>query len=337
MNIYLDDGYVDMGKIMEIPVPFIFVVGGRGTGKTYRTIDELIERNIKFFFMRRTQTQADIVNIPDFAPYKTLAHDKGYNITSKKISKYNAGWYMDLDEDGGLPFAYTGALSTLSNMRGFDAHEVKVLVYDEFIPESHERTLKNEAKALYNAFETMNRNRELTGLDPLKLIALANSEDVANPLFLDLGLVKVCLKMKKKNQRVYINRDRGIAIIDLSDSDISERKKETALYRLNKSSDFNAMALGNNYNNEQGRIRSKPIKEYKPIVVIGELCIYEHKSNGEFYATTHVVGNPPKYTMGDADRARFIRVYRWIWDAYMENEIEFEEYLCEVLLTKAFK
>jgi hypothetical protein len=41
------------------------------------------------------------------------------------------------------PIGYTCALSTLSNMRGFDASDIQLLICDEFIPEKHERLLKN--------------------------------------------------------------------------------------------------------------------------------------------------------------------------------------------------
>ena len=45
------------------------------------------------------------------------------------------------------------ALSTVSNLRGFDMSDCTLLIYDEFIPEPHERPLKNEAAALFNAYE----------------------------------------------------------------------------------------------------------------------------------------------------------------------------------------
>ena len=37
------------------------------------------------------------------------------------------------------------------------------IIFAEFIPEAHERLIKNEAAALFNFYETINRNRELDG------------------------------------------------------------------------------------------------------------------------------------------------------------------------------
>lgn len=338
MNIYIpDSGYLDVRKIKNLNVPFNFIVGGRGTGKTYGALEMVIQDNIQFMLMRRTQSQTDLINKPEFSPFKPIAQDHGIDISTKQISKYNAGIYIDIDDDGGLPIGYTCALSTIANMRGFDASDVELLIWDEFIPEKHERALKNEADAFYNAYETINRNRELKGLKPLQVLAMANANDLANPLFIDLNLVRICQRMRKKGQSVYINKERGIAIFLLDKSEISEKKQDTAVYRLTSGSDFEKMSLKNEFNNEIGRVKSKPLKEYKPIVEIGDLVIYEHKHNRELYATTHRIGSPEYFGTGDADRARFIKQYRWVWDEYMDNNIEFEEYFCEILLTKIFK
>lgn len=338
MNIYLDSGYLDMRKIRDTNIPFIFIVGGRGVGKTYGALDMVVEDGNQFMLMRRTQTQTDLINKPEFSPFKPLMRDKGYKIETKQVSKYNAGIYMNMEEEGGLPIGYTCALSTIANMRGFDASDVDILLWDEFIPEKHERALKNEAQAFFNAYETMNRNRELKGERPLQVIALANANDLANPIFIELGLVRVTQKMRKKGQETYINKERGIAIFLLDKSPISEQKSDTAIYRLTSGSDFEKMSIKNDFSGDKiGRVKSQPLQEYKPIVEIGDLCIYEHKSKRTLYASTHRLGSPTHFGTGDAERARFIRAFRWIWDEYMENNIEFEEYLCEILLTKAFK
>ena len=336
-NLYDENGYVNIKKIINLDIPFIFIVGGRGTGKTYGTLKMVVEDDIMFMLMRRTQSQTDLINKPEFSPFKPINSDLGINIETKQVSKYNAGLYNNIEE-GGSPIGYTCALSTIANMRGFDASDVKILIWDEFIPEKHERPLKNEAMAFFNAYETINRNREIKGEKPLQVIALANANDLANPIFLELGLVRIANKMKKRKQESYINKERGIAIFLLEESPISKQKGETAVYKLTRGSDFEKMSIENRFSSDKkSRIKSKPLREYRPIVCIGELCIYEHKSNTTLYASTHKTGSPITYTLSDADRARFIRAYKWVWDEYLENNIEFEEYLCEIMLTKAFK
>lgn len=47
MNLYLDNGYVDIRSIRESGYPFIFMWGGRGIGKTYGVIDDVINNGEK--------------------------------------------------------------------------------------------------------------------------------------------------------------------------------------------------------------------------------------------------------------------------------------------------
>jgi hypothetical protein len=166
-------------------------------------IETVIEDEIKFIYMRRTQSQADLINKPEFSPFKSLNNDFGWKIGTDSISKYNAGFYQQIESDDrlvctGAPLGFTAALSTISNIRGFDASDVELQIYDEFIPEKHERPIKNEGAAFLNAYETINRNRELKGRKPLQCICLANANDLANPIFMELRLVRKAEQMRRK-------------------------------------------------------------------------------------------------------------------------------------------
>lgn len=343
MNIYQKSGYIDIRAIMALGLPFNFIVGGRATGKTYTSLETVKEDGIKFIYMRRTQSQADMINKPEFSPFKSLNEDHGWTIGSTALSKYNAGFYETVEtEDGGRqcvgsPIGYTCALSTISNMRGFDASDVRLLIYDEFIPEKHERPIKNEGAAFLNAYETINRNRELKGEKPLQVLCLANANDLANPIFLELGLVRKAEQMRRKGQEISIDKERGAGLFILDKSPISAQKRNTALYKLSRGSEFSSMSLENDFANEDiGRIKTQPLGEFRPVVTVGEITVYKHKSRGEYYVSTHKAGSCAEFGSGDTDKNRFRRAYGWIWQEYMKNNIIFEEYLCEVLLNRYF-
>jgi hypothetical protein len=245
--------------------------------------------------MRRTQSQADLINKPEFTPFKSVARDMGIEIISTPITKYNAAFFEGKQEDDkivpiGLPIGYTMALSTVSNLRGFDASDCTILIYDEFIPEKHERPLKNEASALFNAYETINRNRELSGNAPLKMLCLANANDITNPIFTELNIVDKVFSMEKKKQTVSINEKRGYAVVLLSESPISQKKRETALYKLTSCSDFESMAVDNSYNVDFEKSHNINLIEYIPRFTIDGITVYKHKSNGRYYCTVHKSG-----------------------------------------------
>ena len=326
-KIYLPSGYLNIRGILSYKCTFNFIVGGRATGKTYGALDYVQDNNIKFMLMRRTQAQADLINKPDFSPFKPVCDDRHIDITTASVSKYNARFIKD-DETIG----YTCALSTIANMRGFDASDVKILIYDEFIPERHERPIKSEGAAFLNAYETMNRNRELKGKRPLTVLCLANAFDIANPIFLELGLVGIAEKMKQNGRELYIDRDKSILILMPDSNKIMKEKSETALYKLTEGSEFKAMALNNDFiYNPTDNIKSLPLREFNPVVTVGEITIYKHKSKRLYYVSEHRTGNPPTFTTDEIGLKRYIKNYGMrFYRLYMQNCFKFE-----IMLTKS--
>lgn len=328
MNIYLESGYLNIPAILQLNKPFTFIVGGRGIGKTYGALKYIIEEKIPFMLMRRTQTQTDLINKPEFSPFKSIADDLNRNISVSSMSKYSSTVYLD-DE----PLGYTCALSTISNMRGFDASNVRLLVYDEFIPERHERLLKNEGSAFLNAYETINRNRELKGDRPLQAMLLANSFNIGNDIFMEMGLVNIAAKMQRDGQELYVNNNTGIALIMPNNSRISEAKANTALYRATSDGSFSKMALGNEFSyNPSDNIGTRPLKEYKPVVTIGGITIYKHRSGKGYYIVEQDNGSQNRYNTDNVDMKRFLKKYGMsLYNAYMANCIIFQNMLTKSL------
>lgn len=334
MKIYDPNGYVNIEGILSEGYPFNFLIGGRGVGKTYTALKVAREKKYKFMLMRRTQSQADLISKPEFSVFKPLNQDLLINVEVERISKYNSMFY-ETEGELKIPIGYTCALSTISNMRGFDASDIQLLIYDEFIPEKHERLLKNEADALWNAYETMNRNREIKGCAPIQLLCLANANDITNPVFESLKLIRIADRMQRGNSDRWTDDKRGIQLIMLHRSPISRKKAGTALYRLTSGSEFEAMALDNDFNVNTQHVKPRPLNEFLPVCSIGELCIYRHKSEKRLYASTHISGVfNRKYSFSDTDRLHYQRLYRTHWDMYVSGKIDFEDVLSEKLFLK---
>ena len=75
MKRFLDNGYADIESIINLNMPFTFIIGGRGTGKTYGVLKYIIENRKTIMLMRRTQAQTDLINKPEFSPFKVLETD----------------------------------------------------------------------------------------------------------------------------------------------------------------------------------------------------------------------------------------------------------------------
>ena len=326
-NIYLESGYLDIAAILKFNKPFTFIVGGRGIGKTYGVLKYALEHDIKIMLMRRTQAQIDLINKPDYSPYKSIALDEDLDIYVRSVSKYSSAIYMDDKIIG-----YTCALSTIANIRGFDASDIKWLVFDEFIHEPHEKAIKGEGAAFLNAYETINRNRELKGQAPLQSFCLANAFDIGNPIFMEMGLVNTAARMQRDNKEIYTN-NKGICLIMPDNSPISEAKANTALYRATQNTTFGQMALANEfaYNPDDG-IRQRPLKEHRPIVTVGGITIYKHRSDNTYYITEQDAGSVNKYNTDTVDLKRFLKKYGiQLYNAYMANRVFFENMLTKQL------
>lgn len=328
MSIYLDNGYLNFDAIISPDYPFTFIIGGRGTGKTYGAIKYVLDKGLKFMFMRRTQTQCDLISKQQFSPFTPVADDSGITLKSFPISKYSAE-IAETDEEGKpcLSLGYTCALSTISNLRGFSAESVKILIYDEFIPERHEHAMRNEADAIYNAYETINRNRELKGENPLLMVCLANAMSLDNPVFMSLGVINTCVGMVRQKREVFRDKARGLQIIILSQSAISQAKSTTAVYNLvGPDSSFREMAIGNVFDDlDTESVIPQSLKQYNPLVVVGELEVYVHKSEQRYYVTTHKSGGCKVYGNSAVDIKRFNRDFWYLPIRRLSGKVLFED------------
>lgn len=336
MKLYDVDGWVHWDNIINLNEPYNFVYGGRGCGKTYGLLKKILTdpAKPKFVFMRRTQKQLNTISIDGLSPFIKLRNDLGLDLKIKASSKTETTSIIIDDEERGIGIA----LSTVSNLRGFDS-DAKYLIYDEFIPDPSERTtIKKgmEGFSFMNVIETLARNRELLGGEPLKVFGLANANDIGNPIFMELGLVTIAERMKEKEQEYYQNHNRGLLLVDCFKSPISEKKKDTSLYRVaDKNSSFYTMAIENEFVSDSiAIIKSRNLKEYIPILTISDLTFYEHKSDNMYYLSEHRTGTPPIYSTASADLERFRKEYYYLWNAYLNREIEFENRLCAVVFDK---
>lgn len=327
MGMYLDSGYINIQWIVSRETTFNILIGARGIGKTYGALDYCLSNKIKFMYLRRTQTQADIAGSPIYCPVKSIT-DAIYPDRSGK------NLYQLTDNDKNT-YGYIAALSTFSNLRGFDSSEIDWIIFDEFIPEAAERTMKNEGETFLNLYETVNRNRELKGKPPVFVLLMANSNQIASSILLQLQLVRPIAKMIKAAQSYWYDKERSVSVIYPIDSPISQRKAGTALYKLAGNGAFSDMALSNVFADlDDPMIKSRPLNEYKPICAIGEICIYRHKSRNEYYVTSHFSGKPQVFSLSQSDLARFRKQYLWLQLAILQNQVYYEDKVVQLILEK---
>ena len=146
--------------------------------------------------------------------------------------------------------------------------------------------------------------------------------------------MKTALNMIHGKQMVWKNADGSRLMIMLCDSAISNRKKETALYK-NASRDFMTMALDNAFRTDGTQIRSMPLREFNHLVSIGEIGIYRHKSERRYYVSSKV--QTPYYDDFGISLKMFRQDFIMLRVNYLiAKNVLFEDYESELLFREYF-
>lgn len=346
MGFYLENGFLDFEKVKRQGLPFNLLIGGRGIGKTFGCLENLLLGGEKFIFARRTEKQLENIAKPDVDPTIDINKKLGSAFSFRRIPGAGLGIYPgELSDDGEIqpydrPVAICQALSTVGNLRGTGGGtEFKYIVIDEFIKLAHEKPFKGEDTAFFDLYESLNRNRELQppmgkGEPPLQAFLLSNSNSINSPIIAALGLINQLARMQRRaaqtgEDQFYINRERGIFVAFFCDSPVSKAKANTALYRaLGGGSEYSEMAVGNRFSEdtEAPDIRSRPIAEYRPLITVGEITIYQHKSNGHYYVNSRRAQAPVTFGCSSEELEKFSKRYGRIYSAFLSDGVYFEDF-----------
>ena len=270
--------------------PLSIFIGARGVGKTYSAFSYLLDQDSVFIYLRNTDVQIQECCTAFGNPFKRWAEDHGRDIFIRKEKKH-ANIYERTGEEIRL-IGYAVALSTFENLRGIDLSEVKSGMIDEFIEMNPQRF--KQFDTFSNFYETVNRNRELTGEKPLQVLMLSNAQKLDNDILRGYDLITQIEQMLKTGQREY---SRKYLYLNLVESEVSQLKKDTALYQLSEGSSFYDQAIRNEFSNENfSGIRKQPLKEYNGWVQLDDMYIYKHKSRNDYFITYSRCRNIRKYS-----------------------------------------
>ena len=309
---------------------FNFFIGGRGIGKTYSVLKNIYEKKIPFIYLRYTNNELDIaINSDIFQQY-------GEDISYKRI------------EDGFYSFNYDGkvigyglSLTTFRSKRGIDFSWIKLIFFDEFIPEIGSRKVISYVGDVFqNMYETVNRNREFNGGDPVLFIGCANSNDINNPLMVDLNLVNPAEELIRTGKEFYFDEDRRyqLAILKASPSFL-EKKSKTALYSF-ATDKYKDMSLHSIFSyNDFSNVKFKSLKGYKPILAIANrFTIYKQKGDEQYLCHPSIASGVDIYNINDiVDKHKLLNKYLIFFESkFYKNKVTFATYEIKTLFIDLF-
>ena len=266
--------WYDIGQTLTYNCLFNFVIGARGTGKTYsakkRAIKLFLERGHQFVYLRRYQEEIDETAEGYFND--VLLNNEFPNV---KI-EYVAGQYFINDQLAGYAMALTKAKSYKSSSYPL----VYFMIFDEFLIEDngYTRYLKNEVKQFLGFYMSIDRYRGV------QVFFLANSTTMVNPytMYWNLSLPYGSNIVRK-----------GDVLLQLvEDVEFIESRKQTRFGKLIEGTDFAEYAIENKFIQDSKTFimkKSEKAQYYFTFLYQGEKYgIWVDYSQGKFFVSQNV-------------------------------------------------
>ena len=303
--------FVNVWRTVKSTPYFLYMfIGGRGVGKTYSTLEGVLNDKAYFMYVRRTETELKNSCKQENNPFTTINENTGRNV---EISASGDTFVIHENDE---VIGVAGALSTFGKFRGSDFSKVQYIIFDEFISTNRVK-IKDESDAFFNMIETVQRNRELMGEPSIKIIMLSNANSIDNEIIKTLRLGEIIHQMKITGVELYTDDERGIYLNLLKPGELAKAKSQTKLYKLTKGTDFYDMAIGNEFTSDSfDDVYKIRYQDLTPIVAYENIYFYSVKNKNLMYCS---------YRKADVDKftkdnfTAFKRQYGLIFDWYITN------------------
>ncbi len=304
-----NDGYYHISKdINNYPEADIIIVWSpRGPGKTYSTLRYPYHK-FKTIYMKRTKKDVQTIckshengNKKDLkfdpSPWSPLNRD--FNLRVKGTLLLDGiGAFYDTDEKGepiGDIINYVAALNTIKDIKGIDLSDVEWMIIDEFIPLKGEVVRRDEGEMMLDIYETISRDRLERGRPPLKLILMANAEEISTPITNALNVVDIMAWMQATKTNIYYDEKRGILLHHLTAEEfpVTKHRSESmrGLARAMEGTAWFEKSYGGDFaSNDFSNVVDKSLKHMRCMYHLhyrrkNDAYIYLDVRNGSYYMT----------------------------------------------------
>lgn len=244
--------YWSAQDILSRNAMFNFVVGGRGTGKTYdckwRLIRRALRKHRTFIYLRRYETELEdrgqffkdvLIRFPQYEfkvdGMKAYAKRKQ---TEEQEKRNPAPWQL---------VCYFSALSKSLTKKSVPYSDVDYIVFDEFIIDKQKmHYLPNEAPAFLDFYNTVDRFE-----DRVKVLFLANAVALINPYFVYFGLTP------RKDKR-FTMKDNGYHCVEMVQSEAFKAYvNNTRFGQMIANTAYYDYAVDNRFNDQNDKFIAK--------------------------------------------------------------------------------
>ncbi len=172
-----NDIFYNFDKLFSFPFLMAFVLGERGTGKTFGSKVAMLKKFLKtgeqFIYLRRYKTELDTALSTFWDDLQSNGYFEDYALKVKKTKMLT-----ELTCNGET-CGFAVPLSTANILKSTAFPKVTTIIFDEFLLDNGGtyRYLKNEVTMMLDVIETVGRLRDI------QVIFLGNSLSITNPYF----------------------------------------------------------------------------------------------------------------------------------------------------------
>lgn len=230
--------YYNCDKILSHNRIFNFVIGNRGSGKSYtfkrRAIRNFINKGKQFVYVRRYEK--DLLKT---AP--TYFDDMVYEFPDLKM-QYKLGKFYINDAVAGFPVA----VSQFVKMKSVAFPDVNLIIFDEFISEDQDYIGgKNnpymEPELCLNFYQSVARGYEKPIREDVQFVFIANSVSINNPYFIYFNIDKMIHPDTK------ILKSKSWVLEQVLNENIREELKKSQFGHLIRNTKYGSYAVDNEY------------------------------------------------------------------------------------------
>lgn len=224
--------YYNLDKILSYNAMINFIIGERGTGKSFSSkefiIRDFIKNGNQFIYLRRYKTELKS-SVQTFFNDIILAG----KFEDHELKVKNNKFYID-GQLAGEPIA----LSTSNILKSSSYPNVRNIIFDEFIidPSTFNKYLNNEVVQFLDVVETIGRMR-----DNLRILMLGNAISISNPYFL---YFKLDLPY---GSDIKTFKEGTIAVQYIKNEKYREAKKQSRFGKLISGSSYGEYAINNEF------------------------------------------------------------------------------------------
>ena len=271
--------FYNFNKIWSYNAYYNFVLGARGTGKTYgakkKAIKDAINKGEQFIYLRRYKTEMTTARNTFFSDVKQDFPAHEFKIQGNEAMMKRDGQWDTI--------GYFVSLSKAGSQKSVSYPRVTKIIFDEFIlNEGAIRYLPDEAILFNEFYSTVDRYR-----GQVRVLFLANSVSIMNPYFLawdidyDPHSDWVVSHVSKSTGRPFI-------VVHFHDSQVFAAKVfETPFGEFIKNTDYANYAVGNQFQDYDANLIAKKSSEADYVMTVetkaGTFSVWKNRQDNKWF------------------------------------------------------